>query len=100
MLRLFVVLKHYVLYVLVILLIPKLEVMSVIVLPNKNIIELYEKVVLDGASTKDSCSAAETQNETPVSREDPIKILIWLIMDVKDDMFVQSEHYPNIELLS
>lgn len=71
--------------------------MGVIIQPNTNVVELFGKFVLDGASTKESCSAVQTQNETPVSHGDPLKILVWLIMDVKDVMFFQLEHVPNVE---
>lgn len=66
----------------------KLTVMDVIVQPNKNVIEFLEKIILGGASTKKSCSAAQIQSETPVPYEDSLKRLVWLTMDIKNYMFV------------
>ena len=51
---------------------------------------------MDGASTKDSCSAATNKNETSVPQLDTVKILTCLIMDLKDLIPIQLDHDPNI----
>lgn len=65
----------------------------------QNVVELSKKVILNGIITKESCSTVQTQNETLNPREDLLKRLVWLIMDIKEDIFVQLEHNDlNIEI--
>lgn len=62
---------------------------GVIIQPSINVIDqLPKKVVLGGASIKESCSAAHTQNKMPIPHEDSLKILVWLIMEIKEDILV------------
>lgn len=51
---------------------------------------------MDGASIKDSCSVATNKNEISVPQLDTVKILTFLIMDLKDIVHIQLDHDPNI----
>lgn len=64
----------------------RLTSMGLIIQPNTNTLEFYEKVALDGASTKDSCSSPKDKKEIPVPQLDSMQKLSSVVLNMEDSI--------------
>lgn len=55
------------------------------------LLDLYEKVVLGGAITKDSCSVPLHKNETLVPQSDPLLRLTSVVEEMRDSFEIQLQ---------